>query len=176
MAENEIKEEVDNDEVPTAEPVGEEVNLDDITYEQALAWKKEADEARKAKSEAERKIVELKREKKNSPDKEISDKEAYTKEDAMVDKFVSKNPSLEGYEDDLKKYLSKGVSLDEAKILVENKDKSIKNRNVLEKTSITHSEWGSSKKSFSYEELDKMGQKEYNEAMGLIESGKATRR
>lgn len=57
MAENEMKEE----EIEETAPVGEEVNLDDITYEQALAWKKEADEAKAAKAKAEAKIVELKK-------------------------------------------------------------------------------------------------------------------
>lgn len=64
MAENEMKDEEIVTEVSENET---ETNLDDITYEQALAWKKEADELRSAKSKAEAKIVELKKSGKSAP-------------------------------------------------------------------------------------------------------------
>jgi len=170
MAENEMKEEEIVTEV--TENVTEE-NLDDITYEQALAWKKEADELRSAKAKAEAKIVELKKGSKNS--EPSSPNEAYTKEDALIDKFVSKHPELEGYEDDLKGYLSKGIALDEAKVLVENKDKSIKAKREAEKASILQSE-GAPRgvKAYTYAELDALPQNEYNIAMGMIEKWQAT--
>ena len=171
MAENEMKEEV---EIVTEVSENEtEENLDDITYEQALAWKKEADELRSAKSKAEAKIVELKKSGKSAP---ASEEGWYTRMDAKIDKFIAKNPSLEGYESELRAYLDKGVDIEEAKILVENKDKSIKARAQAERASISGSE-GSHKSLTVYtaEMLDSLSQTEYNRAMGLIESGKARR-
>ena len=96
--------------------------------------------------------------------------------DAKIDKFIAKNPSLEGYESELRAYLDKGVDIEEAKLLVENKDKSIKARAQAERASISGSE-GAHKSLTVYtsEMLDSLSQTEYNRAMGLIESGKARR-
>jgi hypothetical protein len=140
---------------------------DAITYEQAMEWKQKAERLEKA----EKKLVELKKSAKESKPAD----DVYTKQDALVDRFILKNPDLEGHEESLKEYLKKGIELEDARILVENKDKTIKNRQKAEEMSVTSSE-ATPKSTYSKSDLENMSQDDYNRAMDAIEKGKATLR
>lgn len=131
MAEME-KEELDEVVNDNETPEKEEESPDEIDYETAIAAIKEAKELKLRLEKAEQAIVEKKREAKRSEHSEV-----YTKQDREIDRLVDKNPHLEGKEELLKSYLSKGNSIEEAKLLVENKDKTIKNRELLSKSGIT---------------------------------------
>jgi len=126
--ENEIVEdtpEVDIEETTTEDTSSD--SSDEITYEQAMEWKKKADRLEKA----ERTLVEQKRKL-----KEIEKSPALSNEDAPMtrfdfelEKFIDKNPDIAEYRDELAKYAKeKKLTLAQAKILVESEDKTIKNR------------------------------------------------
>ena len=101
--------------------------------------------------------------------------EAVTKTDLAIDKFVTKNPEYEGKEDEIRKYMSKWLSLEQATKLVE-PDKTDENRNKTKQASITYWEMGGTKTTYTKAELDdpKMSQEEYNRIMANIKAWKAT--
>lgn len=101
--------------------------------------------------------------------------EAVTKTDLAIDKFVTRNPEYEGKESEISKYMSKGLSLEQATKLVE-PDKTDENRNKTKQASITHWETWGTKTTYTKAELDdpKMSQEEYNRIMANIKAWKAT--
>jgi hypothetical protein len=159
MDENVVDDVTDTDDVTDDTTEG-------VTYEQAMEWKAKAERTDKA----EKKIVELKRATKVEPK---SDDEVYTKADATIDRFIAKNPDLEGQESELKEYLKKGITLDQAKILVEASDKATTNRKKLDSMSVSSSEV-TPKSTYSKSDLEKMSQSEYNKVMELKTQGKVT--
>ena len=143
----------------------DEIDDDWITLEEA---KKNKEDLKKAS----RKIVELKKQLKEK--KVDTSTEFVTKEDLAIDKFLVKNPELEEYKNELIEYTKKGLSLDKAKLLVENDDKTIKNRQKINSMSV--SDWDAPwSKSFTQSDLENMSQIEYEKAVSLIKSWKAKR-
>jgi len=159
---------VDNEEV--IDDKGADTTDAEVTYEQAMAWKKEADGLKKA----EQAVVKLKKQLKDKSEvKEIDTSKYITKDEAELDRFLIKNPDLEDYKEDLSTYVAKWLSLKQAGKLVESDDKTIANRKKTNSLNLT--DWESGwKSSFSVSELEKMKQADYNKAMDLIDSGKAT--
>jgi len=126
--------EVEVSEVPEAvitEEIGD--SPDEISWEQAMEWKKKAERLDKA----EKALVEKKRAEKlakKEESQEPKDKGSFiTKEELAFERFIDKNPDMEEYRDELEKYVAKGNTLAEAKILVENSP-TIKNRNKINKS------------------------------------------
>lgn len=108
---------------------------DEYTYEEVIAM-----EARLKKAEAA--LVEKKRaekEAKKNKAVETVSSDYITKQDLALEKFIDKNPEMEEYRDDIKKHLSKGLSLSEAKLLVDN-GPALVNREKIKKSSISFSE------------------------------------
>lgn len=158
-------EEMDN----TSNTEGEYSPKDEYTYEEVVAM-----ETRLRKAEAA--LVEKKREAKANKQKaegEGTSPEAnyITKQDLALDRFLDKNPEMEDYKEDIKKHLSKGLSLAEAKLLIDNSP-AIVNRDKIKKTSISYSEGGAQKTTYTKADLENMSQKEYANVRRQAEDGK----
>lgn len=165
--------EVEVSEVPEAVTTEETWDSpDEISWEQAMEWKKKAERLDKA----EKALVEKKRAEKlakKEESQEPKDKGSFiTKEELAFERFIDKNPDMEEYRDELEKYVAKGNTLAEAKILVENSP-TIKNRNKINKSWVAFSEGTPAQTSYTKAELESLPQKEYNAIMRKIEDGKA---
>lgn len=173
----EMEEDVDlsvEEEVNDTEDTPETDDSETVTYEQAMEWKKKAERLDKA----EKKLVEQKKAlKEKEKQAEASNWSAYiTKEELAIERFIDKNPDMEDYRDELVKYINRGNTLTEAKLLIENSDKTIANRKKTDAMNITHSDKAGGRSSYTADELEKMPQKEYNRAMEAINKGTATLR
>lgn len=148
-----------------------EDSSDEITWEQAMEWKKKAERLEKA----EKKLVELKKaqkiEKVSNPS---SLDQNEVKKILKEEKFYDSNPDFVEYKEEISKYVSKGLDIEEAALLVKERDESFKNKAKQKEMSITGWEALSSKTSFSIAELEKMSQSEYNKAMARIDKWEAT--
>lgn len=121
---------------------------------------------------AEKRLVELKKELKELKSQKQNQEGIMTKAEYAMEKFMDKNPELEEYREDFEKFVKKGNSLEEAKILVLNSDKSIENRKKLESMSITDGDGNPTKSTITRKELETMSQEEYNKTRELMKSGK----
>ena len=129
-----------------------------LKAEAALVERKKAEKANKQKAEGEG----------TSPEANY-----ITKQDLALDRFLDKNPEMEDYKEDIKKHLSKGLSLAEAKLLIDNSP-AIVNRDKIKKTSISFSEGGAQKTTYTKADLENMSQKEYANVRRQAEDGKVT--
>jgi len=147
-----------------------ETTSDDITYEQAMEWKKKADRLEKA----EKTLVDQKRKLKELESNPKSDDAPMTKFDFELEKFIDKNPEVSEYRDEIAKMAKeKKLTLAQAKILVENDDSTVLNRKKISQSRV--SDWESPEKSsYTKEQLAKMDRRAYNYAMDRIDAGKAT--
>jgi len=128
--------ELDIEETNTDESFDSSDSSDEITYEQAMEWKKKADRLEKA----ERTLVEQKRKLKEiEKQPQTSNEDApMTRFDFEVEKFIDKNPEIAEYRDELVKYAKeKKLTLAQAKILVESEDKTIKNRQKITQSRVS---------------------------------------
>ena len=127
------------------------------------------------REKAEKTLVELKKQLKN---KETTSTNTITEEELVlrdeISEFLSENKDLKEYKADLMKYAKKMLAdwdsmktaIRKAKALVENDDKTIENRRKTNSMNI--SEWESTWKTvYSYDELEKMTQAEYNKIKAL---------
>lgn len=142
---------------------------DEYSYEEVVAM-----EARLKK--AEKALVERKKAEKASKQKaeEVStpsEANYITKQDLAFDKFLDKYPEMEEYKEDIKKHLSKGLSLAEAKLLIDNSP-ALVNRDKIKKTSISYSEGGAQKTTYTRADLENMSQKEYANIRRQADDGK----
>jgi len=160
MAELEDEIELEQD---IADDLGSE---DDISYDQAMEWKSKAERLDKAeKALVERKRAEKLAKKDNPQDWDMISKKDLEIREEVLD-FISNNPELKEYKEDLLKYKKDWFTLRQAKALVEADDKTIENRKKLETMNIT--DWVSSWKTvYSRDELAKLSQSEYNAVMDL---------
>lgn len=146
-----------------------ETTSDEITYDQAIEWKKKAERLEKA----EKTLVEQKRKLKELEKSDTPSKAKYlTEQDLEVRDFIKSNPTLNEYRSELETYLKKDIPLEEAKLLIENKDRTIKNRQTISQSRISDGE-SPSATTFTRDQLASMSRADYNRAMDLIDSGKA---
>lgn len=127
------------------------------------------------REKAEKTLVELKKQLKNketTPTNTITEEELVLREE--ISEFLSENKDLKEYKADLMKYAKKMLAdwdsmktaIRKAKALVENDDKTIENRRKT--NSLNISEWENTWKTvYSYDELEKMTQAEYNKIKAL---------
>lgn len=127
MAELENEQEIETTDVDVNEEVNDTDDVEDtqdesedITYEQALDWKKQLQEKEDKIKELWDKIYAHKKAKKVAP-KNTEDVRAILAEE----KFYDKNPEAESYRKDIEKYVKKWIERDEAMILVTRKDKEV---------------------------------------------------
>jgi len=178
--ENEIVEdtpEVDVEETNTDETTVESNPSDEITYEQAMEWKKKAERLEKA----EKTLVEQKRKLKEiEKQPQMSNEDVpMTRFDFEVEKFIDKNPEMAEYRDELVKYAKVNkLTLAQAKIQIESEDKTIKNRQKTTQSRV--SDWESPEQSsYTKDYLAKLDPKNpkdrqlYNRIMDKIEAWKA---
>lgn len=154
----EIENEVDNDdnEIVSTDDYDTDTDDTELTVDDYNREK-----ARREK--AEKTLVELKKQLKEQPK---TTWEYITKDELEIEKFITKNPDLEQYKEDLNKYKKMWISLEKAKLLIENDDKTIENRKKTNSMNIT--EWETTwKTTYDYKELAKMSQTEYNKIKDL---------
>lgn len=178
--ENEIVEdtpELDIEETNTEDSSSD--SSDEITYEQAMEWKKKAERLEKA----ERTLVEQKRKlkeiEKTEKTVDLSDDVPMTKFDFEVERFLDKNPDKAEYRNEIVKYAKeKKLTLAQASILVESEDKTIKNRQKISQSRV--SDWESPEQSsYTKDYLAKLDPKNpkdrqlYNRIMDKIDAWKA---
>lgn len=169
--------EVDNQEIDTEFEEVDTTDIDtdidtdpdEISYEDALKWKKDSERLEKAEKlvvDQKRRLKELEKSKQESGD-------YVTKEELAMEKFIDKNPDLEWYRDEITKYTKKGNTLEEAKILVLSKDKSVENRKILSQSKV--SDWESpTTKVYTREALEKMSDSARKQAILKIDRGEAS--
>lgn len=145
-------------------------SAEEISYEQALEWKKKAERLEKA----EKTLVELKRKtkelEKSEPKEDVMTKAEYARM-----RFLEANPELNDYEKELGDYHKKGLSFEEAKVLILNSDKARQNREKLNSLGLSDWEPNSQKTTITKAELAKIAetnQAEYNRIRDLMDSGK----
>ena len=131
------------------------------------------------REKAEKALVELKRKTKELEGKSSESSDVMTKADYAIEKFLDKNPELAEYTKELWEYQKKWLSLEEAKTLILNSDKSRVNREKV--NSLGLSDWETSKErsTITKAELGKIAEsnpKEYNRLRDLMDAGKLSMR
>ena len=129
---------------------------------------------RQKREKAEKTLVKYKRQlKEMKANNTQTDSDVLTKTDYKIMSFIKDNPTYNWCETQFKDYLSKGLSFDEAKKLVE-PNKALENRQKLKSSSITGGETSNTKTSYTQAELENMSQAEYNKVMDLVDNWKAS--
>ena len=134
--------EIDVEEETPEEETPEEVEdgSEEITYEQALEWKKKAERLDKAeKALIERKKAEKQKKKEDAP---INSKDE-VKRIFAEEKFYDKNPDAEAYRKEIERYQDKGLSLEESYILASKSDKEVEERREVYGKSFVKWSWTS---------------------------------
>ena len=150
-------------EVETIDEI-EDTTTDDTNTELTVEdYQKE--KARREK--AEKALVELKKQLKNKPENAgnvLTEEKLALREE--VSEFLLSNPDLKEYKSEILKYREQGLNIKQAVALVENDDKTIENRRKTQAMNIT--DWETAWKSvYTYDELEKMSQSEYNKIKEL---------
>lgn len=115
------------------------------------------------REKAEKALVDLKKKAKELEGKSSESSDVMTKADYALEKFLDKNPELEGYKDELSKYTSKGLSYDEAKTLILNSDKTKQAREKVNSLGLSDGDASSKKSSYTMSDLDKLASNNPNE-------------
>lgn len=126
----------DTPEVDIEETETEDSSSDstDITYEQAMEWKKKADRLEKA----EKTLVDHKRKLKELESNPNNEDAPMTKFDFEIEKFIEKNPEMADFRNELTKYAKVNkLTLAQAKIQIESDDKTIKNRQKISQSRVS---------------------------------------
>lgn len=155
-----------------AEFEGTEEVIDEITeidndYEDNNETELTVDDYQKEKTrreKAEKALVELKKQLKDKQQETSLDEKSLDLREELTD-FLANNKDLKEYKTDLIKYRKQGFTLKQAVALVENDDITIENR---KKANLNISDWEWTWKNvYSYDELEKMSQSDYNKIKGL---------
>lgn len=166
--ENEVTDDVTDDVETSYEDDAQDTQeeLEDITYEQAMEYKKRL-------AKAEKKLVELKRQNKSKPETKT---EAITEQDIAlreeVADFLLDNKDLKEYKSEILKYRKQGFTIKQAVALVENDDVTIENRRKTQSMNITSSEEPTSVRTITKEQLSNCTQEKFNEYIALRDSWK----
>lgn len=118
---------------------------------------------------AESKLVEYKKQAKQTPKE--TEWDVLTKKDLDIVRFIDKNPEYEWKEDEIKSFLSKNLTLDQAIKLVKPNEEVI-NRQKTKQASITAWEQWWEQVTYTKDEIAWLSQSEYNRIMDLKEAGK----
>lgn len=157
--ENEVTDDVTDDVKTSYEDETIEDNETELTVEDYQKEKARREKAEKA-------LVDLKKQLKSKPEtKEIISEQDLDMRDEIRD-FVKENPEFKDYKDDIVKHRKNWYTLKQAVAIVENDDKTIENRKKT--NSLNIADWESSwKTTYTYDELEKMSQSEYNKVKDL---------
>lgn len=148
---------------------------DAITQEELIELRVKAERLEKA----EKALVSLKQEAKKAKttdngfdidsivEKKLSEKE----KEREVSSLLSNNSEFADFKDKLSEHIGKGLTLNQAKILVE-QDQEFQNRKKSNSMNLTDGDIAE-KSVYSENELVNMSQSAYNKAMERVESGKA---
>lgn len=150
--------EVDNIEIDEVETIDNEET--ELTVED---YKKE----RARREKAEKTLVELKKqlkEKEKAPEIGLTEEKLALREE--LTEFLSENKDLKEYKSELLKYREQGFTMKQAVALVENDDKTIENRKKANLNISSWDEWAW-KTVYTYDELEKMSQSDYNRVKEL---------
>lgn len=161
--ENQEVDEIVTDEVETIDNEETELTVEDYKKERARREK------------AEKTLVELKKqlkEKEKAPESTLSEKDLELRDE--IRDFVKENPEFREYKDDLAEYAKTFYSkwekiesaIRKAKALVENDDKTIENRKKANLNISSWDEWAW-KTVYTYADLEKMSQSDYNRVKEL---------
>jgi len=112
---------------------------------------------------AEESLVKYKKQAKTAP---VVDGEIITKTDLSINRFIDKNPEYEGKEEELKSYIAKGLTIEQAKKIVEPNEEVVNRKKTKESVITAWEQWGE-KTSYTKKELEEMNQSEYNKVMDL---------
>ena len=88
-------------------------------------------------------------------------------------KFFDSNPDMLEHKEKINEFTSKGLSYEQARKLVTSEDPTIESRQTAKKSNFTAGDPAITPSEFSVEDLSKMSQTDYNNAMASIDSGKA---
>ena len=139
---------------------------EEITLEQAKKWREDLKKASKKIAE----LKSLEKQKQKEPTTLTEEKLALREE---VTEFLAENKDLKEYKSEILKYREQWFTMKQAVALVENDDKTIENRKKTNSMNVT--DWENSWKStYTYDELEKMTQAEYNRVKDLQIKGKVT--
>ena len=124
--------------------------------------------------QAQHKIVEQKKAEKKNP---VTTETAWlSKEDLdkfyQEKRFFEENKYLEEHKEDILSFTSKGLSFEDARLLVEKKDPTIQNRAIAQKTNFTSGIPDFKQSTYTHDELANLPQNEYNKVMDLKTQGK----
>jgi len=116
------------------------------------------------REKAEKTLVELKKQIKDKQRGTSLDEKDLDLREELTD-FLADNKDLKEYKADLIKYRKQGFTMKQAVALVENDDNTIENRR---KANLNISDWEWTWKNvYTYDELEKMSQSDYNRVKGL---------
>lgn len=149
--------------------VTEEYDTTDDSYEPTL------DDYQREKSrreKAEKTLVDQKRKIKELESKSSEPTSKYlTEADLERRDFLKANPELNDYSKEIETYSKKGLSLDEAKVLVMRSDKAKDNREKLNSLGLSDGDSSSGdKSSYTKAELEKLSESQYDKVMSQVES------
>jgi len=139
---------------------------EDITYEQAMEYKKRL-------AKAEKKLVELKKQTKTQKKEEtevLTEKDIALREE--VADFLLENKDLKEYKSEILKHRKQGFTIKQAVALVENDDVTIENRRKTQSMNITSWESWGKKDTYTQEEISKMPLEKRAEIYSKVQSWK----
>lgn len=167
----EVIEEVipENNEKQEETPTPEDFNPDEITVEQAMAWRKEAAEEKARREKAEKLIVDQKKNLKKDKEKDPTPNNAVDIEEVVrkvrqEEKFYEANPDAEPYRDKINDYRGKWLSLEDSYLLASKADREVEqNRSIYWKGFVKWgAAWGESVPTVSIDTFDRMTEAEQN--------------
>ena len=148
------EQEIDEVETETQDDVDTD-NVDTITYEQALEWKKKAENLAKA----EKRIEILKKQVKVSK----ADKPDDVRAILAREKFFDKNPDAEKYRKEIEKLEEKWLSTEDAYYLASKEDREVDKQREVYWKSFVWDNWWDSFALVSVKEFDSMTVEKQNE-------------
>ena len=153
--ENQEVDEIVNDDIEAIDNEETELTVEDYKKERARREK------------AEKTLVELKKqlkEKEKAPETGLTEEKLALREE--LTEFLADNKDLKEYKSELLKYREQGFTMKQAVALVENDDKTIENRKKANLNISSWDEWAW-KTVYTYADLEKMSQSDYNRVKEL---------
>lgn len=159
-----------NEEVTTEDSV-EVTETDSEVEENYEPTLEDYQKERERRLKAEKKLVELKKAQKSQGSKET---EEIVEKRIRETEFYRENPEFKEYKEEISKYASKGLDIEEAAALIRGKDPSFGNKKKANEMAVTDEAGAPTKKSYTAQDLVKMSQADYNRVKALESQGKVT--